>query len=338
MARRRPARWKLGDVGGRDVRNVGLAAVDGVDFPRVEVDAGRREAGAGELDGERQADVAEADDADVGRRGAVSFWWQRFGRLMRGRRMRVSLSLKDGSRRRSVSRPENYASGFPSRLPNDRVRHHDCSKIKTVVRTSRIPKSRRSRSTGRGASSCRRRRLARSVAAGRRGVRGPASIARLGAGAATRAAGDARTPKYVAADKPSTRSNRSRATTTTTSSAREERSRAIRRPLTVKPWTVKVDGLVDKPGNYGVEDLVDFKALEERVYRHRCVERWSMVMPWIGVPLSARAQQGRSRSRRAKFVEFTTLVRPSEMPGLSDRRCSTGRTSKGCAWTKRCIR
>jgi sulfoxide reductase catalytic subunit YedY len=85
--------------------------------------------------------------------------------------------------------------------------------------------------------------------------------------------------------------------------------------LTVKPWTVKVDGLVDKPGNYSVEDLVDFKQLEERVYRHRCVERWSMVIPWIGVPVSSVLAKIQPRPA-AKFVEFTTLVRASEMPGL----------------------
>ena len=56
--------------------------------------------------------------------------------------------------------------------------------------------------------------------------------------------------------------------------------------LTTKPWTVKVDGLVKKPGDYGVEDLVNFNQLEERVYRHRCVEAWSAVIPWIGVPLA----------------------------------------------------
>jgi sulfoxide reductase catalytic subunit YedY len=84
--------------------------------------------------------------------------------------------------------------------------------------------------------------------------------------------------------------------------------------LTVKPWTVKVDGLVSKPGNYAVEDLVDFKALEERVYRLRCVEAWSMVIPWIGVPLSSLlAKVGPAPA--AKFVEFTTLHRPSEMFG-----------------------
>jgi sulfoxide reductase catalytic subunit YedY len=86
--------------------------------------------------------------------------------------------------------------------------------------------------------------------------------------------------------------------------------------LTVKPWTVKVDGLVDKPGDYGVEDLVDFNHLEERVYRHRCVERWSMVMPWIGVSLSDVLKKVQPQAR-AQFVEFTTLVRPSEMPGLT---------------------
>jgi len=86
--------------------------------------------------------------------------------------------------------------------------------------------------------------------------------------------------------------------------------------LTTKPWTVKVDGLVDKPGDYGVEDLVNFNQLEERVYRHRCVERWSMVIPWIGVPLSAVLSKVQPQAR-AQFVEFTTLVRPSEMPGLA---------------------
>jgi len=86
--------------------------------------------------------------------------------------------------------------------------------------------------------------------------------------------------------------------------------------LTVKPWTVKVDGLVTKPGNYGVEDLVNFNQLEERIYRLRCVEAWSMVIPWIGVPLSAVLNKVGPQPG-ARFVEFTTLERPSEMPGLS---------------------
>ena len=84
--------------------------------------------------------------------------------------------------------------------------------------------------------------------------------------------------------------------------------------LTTKPWTVKVDGLVDKPGDYSVEDLIDFKNLEERVYRLRCVEAWSMVIPWIGVPLSSVLAKVQPKSA-ARFVEFTTLSRPSEMTG-----------------------
>jgi sulfoxide reductase catalytic subunit YedY len=84
--------------------------------------------------------------------------------------------------------------------------------------------------------------------------------------------------------------------------------------LKVKPWTVKVDGMVAKPGDYAVEDLVSFKALEERVYRLRCVEAWSMVIPWIGVPL-ADVLKKVEPTPSARFVEFTTLQRPSEMPG-----------------------
>ncbi len=81
-----------------------------------------------------------------------------------------------------------------------------------------------------------------------------------------------------------------------------------------KPWTVKIEGLVNKPGDYHVEDLVAPHALEERVYRLRCVEAWSMVIPWVGFPLKdliARVEpQG-----AAKFVEFATLLDPRQMPG-----------------------
>ena len=84
--------------------------------------------------------------------------------------------------------------------------------------------------------------------------------------------------------------------------------------MKVQPWTVKVDGLVGKPGNYGVSDLVNFNALEERVYRLRCVEAWSMVIPWIGSPLADVIRKVEPAAG-ARFVEFITLERPSEMPG-----------------------
>ncbi len=84
--------------------------------------------------------------------------------------------------------------------------------------------------------------------------------------------------------------------------------------LTTDPWSVEITGLVDRPGSYGVEDLAPDNALEERIYRLRCVEAWSMVVPWIGVPLaSVLAKVGVQPS--AKFVEFETLVRPEEMIG-----------------------
>ncbi|WP_405401916.1 protein-methionine-sulfoxide reductase catalytic subunit MsrP [Paracoccus sp. Ld10] len=84
--------------------------------------------------------------------------------------------------------------------------------------------------------------------------------------------------------------------------------------LTTDPWSVEITGLVDRPGSYGVEDLAPDNALEERIYRLRCVEAWSMVVPWIGVPLaSVLAKVGVQPS--AKFVEFETLVRPEEMVG-----------------------
>jgi sulfoxide reductase catalytic subunit YedY len=84
--------------------------------------------------------------------------------------------------------------------------------------------------------------------------------------------------------------------------------------LKTKPWAVKVDGLVAKPADYHLEDLIKPHALEERVYRMRCVERWSMVIPWVGFPLASLLKQIEPRSN-AKFVEFTTLLRPEQMPG-----------------------
>jgi sulfoxide reductase catalytic subunit YedY len=83
--------------------------------------------------------------------------------------------------------------------------------------------------------------------------------------------------------------------------------------LTVRPWTVKIDGHVTKPGPYQIEDLLKFP-LEERVYRLRCVEAWSMVIPWIGFPLASLLQKVEPTAK-AKYVAFETLRRPGEMPG-----------------------
>lgn len=84
--------------------------------------------------------------------------------------------------------------------------------------------------------------------------------------------------------------------------------------LTIDPWSVVIDGLVDKPGTYDLADLVNDQPLEERIYRFRCVEAWSMVVPWIGFQLSGLLNRIGVQPG-AKFVAFETLVRPEEMPG-----------------------
>ncbi len=84
--------------------------------------------------------------------------------------------------------------------------------------------------------------------------------------------------------------------------------------LTTAPWTVKIDGMVDNPGDYDFADIMSQMTIEERIYRFRCVEAWSMVIPWNGFELAdllnlAGVQAG------AKYVGFETLVRPEEMIG-----------------------
>jgi methionine sulfoxide reductase catalytic subunit len=80
------------------------------------------------------------------------------------------------------------------------------------------------------------------------------------------------------------------------------------------PWKVKVDGLLAKPVDYDLDDLIKDIALEERIYRMRCVEGWSMVIPWVGVPLASVLKRADPQGS-AKYVAFETLVRPSEMSG-----------------------
>jgi sulfoxide reductase catalytic subunit YedY len=84
--------------------------------------------------------------------------------------------------------------------------------------------------------------------------------------------------------------------------------------LKTDPWTVRIDGMVDRPGDYGLGDILTGVTLEERIYRFRCVEAWAMIVPWIGFQLSdllnrVGVQPG------AKFVSFETLVDPEQMPG-----------------------
>ena len=80
------------------------------------------------------------------------------------------------------------------------------------------------------------------------------------------------------------------------------------------PWSIVIDGLVDRPGTYDLADVMKGQPLEERIYRLRCVEAWSMVVPWIGFELAGLLNRVGVQSG-AKFVAFETLVRPEEMPG-----------------------
>ena len=85
--------------------------------------------------------------------------------------------------------------------------------------------------------------------------------------------------------------------------------------LTTTPWRVQIGGMVDNPGDYAMADIMDAMTIEERIYRFRCVEAWSMVIPWNGFELAdllnmAGVQEG------AKYVAFETALRPDEMPGV----------------------
>jgi methionine sulfoxide reductase catalytic subunit len=84
--------------------------------------------------------------------------------------------------------------------------------------------------------------------------------------------------------------------------------------LTTRPWTVVVDGLVGKPTTFAIDDLLHSMALEERIYRMRCVEGWSIVVPWVGFPLSELIRKVDPLGS-AKYVAFESIVRPSEIPG-----------------------
>ncbi len=84
------------------------------------------------------------------------------------------------------------------------------------------------------------------------------------------------------------------------------------------PWSIEIAGECDKPGVYHLEDIVNPHTLEERIYRLRCVERWSMVIPWVGFPLADLLKRFEPNSR-ARYVAFETLVDPEQMPAQRSR-------------------
>src|SRR6056297_99452 len=86
--------------------------------------------------------------------------------------------------------------------------------------------------------------------------------------------------------------------------------------LTIEPWSVRIDGLVDKPGDYAFDEIMAKMTVEERLYRFRCVEAWSMVVPWNGFELADLLEMAGVQSG-AKYVAFETVLRPDEMRGVA---------------------
>jgi len=88
--------------------------------------------------------------------------------------------------------------------------------------------------------------------------------------------------------------------------------------LKTRPWTVSVEGEIKRPKIYDIDELLKFSPLQERIYRLRCVEGWSMVIPWVGFPLADLIKQAEPTGN-AKYVEFVTLADPKQMPGVTRR-------------------
>jgi len=97
-------------------------------------------------------------------------------------------------------------------------------------------------------------------------------------------------------------------------STEKEEPAKLAKDFRTRPWTVKIDGLVKKKLELDVDSVIKLATPEERIYRHRCVEGWSIVVPWVGYSLSELIKKAEPLGK-AKYVEFTTKYAPSEMPG-----------------------
>ena len=97
-------------------------------------------------------------------------------------------------------------------------------------------------------------------------------------------------------------------------STEKDEPAALAKNFRTRPWKVKIDGMVDKKQELDLDTILKMAPPEERIYRHRCVEGWSIVVPWIGFSLSELIKRANPTSK-AKYVEFTTIYDPSQMPG-----------------------
>jgi sulfoxide reductase catalytic subunit YedY len=98
----------------------------------------------------------------------------------------------------------------------------------------------------------------------------------------------------------------------------KEMVKTLAASLTTRPWQIEIDGLVKEPRVLDLDDILGHFELEERIYRFRCVEAWSMTVPWTGIPLS-KVIEWLEPDNKATHVRFTTLNRPEEMPGITSQ-------------------
>src|SRR5215472_12931876 len=92
----------------------------------------------------------------------------------------------------------------------------------------------------------------------------------------------------------------------------------LSRRFRTRPWTVKIDGLVKKSRTLDIDHIMNLAPLEERIYRHRCVEGWSMIIPWVGFPFNELIKQAEPLGK-AKYVAFETIMAPDQMPNQNRR-------------------
>ena len=105
--------------------------------------------------------------------------------------------------------------------------------------------------------------------------------------------------------------------------------------LKTEPWSVTIDGEAEVKGKFALEDILKPHPLEERIYRFRCVEAWSLVVPWVGFPLADLVARFKPTAK-AKFVGSPLSSTPSRCRASASRSWS-GPMSRGCGWMRRCI-
>ena len=146
---------------------------------------------------------------------------------------------------------------------------------------------------------------------------GEASHQGAGVGAATRALAGTPSPLSVM-EKPAPRQSATSYNNFYEFGTSKQAPAAFAERMRVRPWSIAVEGLVAKPKVWALEDLLKLSPMEDRVYRLRCVEGWSMVIPWVGYSLSALIKRCEPLGS-ARFVEFVSAVQPDTMPGVADR-------------------